>query len=201
MSSSAVAGNTKLCSQAGTIPCRGPRTALTQWDTDLQGRSSARKDQLGDPAATKLTMSQHCTLVAQAQQEPRSQQATAFSMEHLMGTFLWHCLHRTRVLPDTQHLGILLVLVTLPDKSILPCTPEQNTKLCDLQLPQAAAPAHTSLTLFCAWSRCLHRSSVPSLHTLHFSASPIKNTITEPANEHSALLFLLHSENKSCSLL
>lgn len=65
----------------------------------------------------------------------------AVSMEHLMGTFLWHCLHSTRVLPDTQHLGILIaVLVTLPDKSVFPCTLEQKTKLCNLQLPQAAEP-------------------------------------------------------------
>lgn len=119
---------------------------LTDWDTALHGRTSARKNLLGDVVATKLTMSQHCTLVAQAQQEPQSQQAAAFSMgavsvEHLMGTFLWHCLHRTCVHPDTQHLGILTaVLVMLPDKSIFPCTLEQNTKLCDLQLPQAAEP-------------------------------------------------------------
>lgn len=46
---------------------------------DSLGRSSAGKD-LGDLVATKLTMSQHCTLVAKPQQEPRCQQAAAFSM-------------------------------------------------------------------------------------------------------------------------
>lgn len=65
------------------------------------------------------------------------------------------------------------------------------------------APTHTSLTLFCAWSRCLQRSRMLSLHTFHFSASPINSKIQSltQANSHSALPFLLHLENKSLSLL
>lgn len=54
---------------------------------DSLGCSSGGKD-LGDLVATKLTMSQHCTLVAKAQQEPRCQQAAAFSMGAVpMGTW------------------------------------------------------------------------------------------------------------------
>lgn len=108
---------------------------------DSLGCSSAGKD-LGDLGATKLTMSQHCTLVAKAQQEPRCQQAAALSMgavsmEYSMGTFL--C--TAPVHSSTQHLAMLsAVLVTLPDKSVFPCTLERNTELCDLQLPQAAEP-------------------------------------------------------------
>lgn len=108
-------------------PLHRSTKGLTHWDAALQGRTSGTWWPPSWPwVSTALLWQRHSKNHGASRLQPFP---WGLFPGTLMGTFLWHCLHSTPVLPDTQHLGVLTAVpVTLPDKSIFPCTPEQNIK-------------------------------------------------------------------------